>query len=76
MSVHAVCIPLAGVVCAEFGNVPQGEGETLQQRRSSGLVKFIELAQAADGGGAGLGPPLAGAFSRGSYPQSLLSTLK
>ena len=60
-----------------LGGVLQGEGETLQQRRSSGLVKFLELAQAADGGGGpGSGGPTAGAFPRGPYPSSLLSTLK
>ena len=58
------------------GHWPQGEGETLQQRRSSGLVKFLELAQAADGGGGGLGASNAGTFTRGPYPPSLLSTLK
>ena len=58
----------------------QGEGETLQQRRSSGLVKFLELAQAADGGGSGSGMiapnAAAGVFGRGPYPSSLLSSIK
>jgi hypothetical protein len=59
----------------------QGEGETLQQRRSSGLVKFLELAQAADGSGGGGGGMMApnaaaGAFGRGPYPPSLLSSIK
>jgi len=77
MSLHVACMAAMLEFHQGIGDVPQGEGETLQQRRSSGLVKFLELAQAADGGGsAGLGAPNGGAFPRGAYPPSLLSTLK